>query len=1226
MNEREINQIALSPQAKTEADIPEPILESHSCFASIKIILGLCSTTSLFFLALKIFLNIFTSILPMLYFIELSSAIDQMKNYQNDRNKYYEAIKTVCVLMFGFGVVYILIASLSSFLILVFSRRQGNLWRNKYFAALLAKSPAFYDKHPELASGASIDMECAYIEEALGDDLMLCISGASLLVGMWILAMVHSLELTFTCLIIFPVQYFAVALLDKENSGIFMNTIQLYKLAGMISEETLCNIKTVSSLNCQQSKIQEYSGQLKPVTDASIKEGVKNGIGWGVTYSIVFAVNGVMLYVATIYIMEDRTTWVQGKIKASGIIIVFYCFFMASTLIGIFLSNFKKIKNGLASAKHIKRITHNPESTYGSLKLADTPWEIKFIAVKFRYPSKPEIKILRSISFNIPPGRKIGLVGRTGCGKSTIAQVLLGFYTCKSGSIQINQVEIKDLNLKSLRASISYVNQEPLLFSTTIRKNIKLGGKECSEEEIMDAASCSEALSFIEKLPLKMDSYVGNKGSLLSGGEKQRIALARAFIRNPKLLILDEATSAMDAITESKILNNIRDRYLNTSVLVIAQRTNTIKNLDDIYFIEEGKILESGTYSELVKAKGSFFQLINKDLANSDENPDLSVLSSEESKNSNENENVDVDELQKIDSGYSDNPDKVKYKVPLLPLYYPLLIISILISSGISGVGFPLFGYYFSQVLINIFRKDPRAKEESFAIMFYLIADSIIILVFFVILYYSLAKLFGKYTEKLRYETFSSLVFYDAAFYDKKENTPHRLSDILREESQKTSSFGGPALAIPLLLVFAMIGGFILGMTIDPIFCSIYTGIIILDCIVLNKSASFFNGGFKKHTSEKLADLVNSSLTNYKTVTALNLQKYFFDKYNKELTRQMKDNTKIFVEAGFLYSLRFGIEFLFTGAILFIGAYLVKINIIEIDVIYQVMQTLNSSTWILIIISVLIPDITAAVSASQILGRLASYIPSIDCKSAEGSKSPISGEIEFSNVCFSYAGSKTFAINNCSFTINPGENIGITGISGSGKSTVAMLLLRLYNPLSGVIYIDGIEINQYNIAYIRDKISWVGQEPVLFKGSILQNLRLGNENLSHGDALAALEKAQAMDIIELYGIETDVGVRGSLLSGGQKQRIAIARAIARKPSILILDEATSALDNITEENMKNIFKLENITVISIAHRLGSIRNSDRIIVIHNGSIQQQGDHRRLSLEIGIYRDLLKNLV
>ena len=357
---------------------------------------------------------------------------------------------------------------------------------------------------------------------------------------------------------------------------------------------------------------------------------------------------------------------------------------------------------------------------------------------------------------------------------------------------------------------------------------------------------------------------------------------------------------------------------------------------------------------------------------------------------------------------------------------------------------------------------------------------------------------------------------------------------------------------------------------------------------------------------------------------SLNLQEHFYDKFNGEIQKLRRNNLKFCAKAGFFLSLRYGNDFFNNGFFYLIAAYFVKIGLVEIKSIIEVVQVISSSTWILIIVSILLPNIAEARTASKLVETLLNYKPVIDQNSNDGITSKISGRIEFSNVCFSYKNSQN-VLDSCSFAQDPGESLGVTGKTGSGKSTITMLLLRLYNASSRTIYIDNLDIESYNIRHIRSSIGWVGQEPVLFQGSIFYNLQLANPGLTREQAVDALEKAQASDIVQNYGLDSEVGVRGEFLSGGQKQRVAIARALLRKCAVLVLDEATSALDNITQQKARDMFTKQGITVIAIAHRIDSIAECDKIIIVEKGNIVQQGTHQELIKRKGFYRQLTREL-
>ena len=640
-----------------------------------------------------------------------------MSDNFDDRDEFYNAIKPISYSLLIFGGIYFIVSTLATYLIFYFSRVHGILWRKAYFQSLLEKDAGFFDLNPEATSGNNISEECRYIEEAFGDDLMLFISSISLFLALWIASLFYSLELTLFSLIIFPAQYVGVMLMNVRSPSSHQTRMKMYSSAQLLSEETLENSKTVASLNCQEPRIKEYSESLKPLEASRIREGINEGIGWGTMFSVLFAATGVMFYVATVYISEEKDTWAQGEMDMLDMMVVYYCFFNGSTLIGISSNSLNKILRGIASANRIKEIIGEKGAENGGIKIEDDSWGIQIEKAEFSYPSKPEVQVLRSISFNIAPGEKIGLVGATGCGKSTIAQLLLGFYKCSSGFIKFNDVYIEDLDIKFLRNYISYVNQEPLLYSTTINKNIRLGKPNCSEEEIIEAAKCAEAYDFIQNMPKKLNSYVGNRGSQLSGGEKLRIALARAFLREPKLLILDEATSALDAITETKVLQNISARYPRTSMLVIAQRLRTIRDLDTVHLIENGKILGSGSFEELVQMKGRFNQLLEA-------TTQTSILNtSSESTPLSENIPLGQDEILSESPNQKEN-ELEGVKVPLVPTFYPYLIVAILFSSMISGSAFTVYGYLYALIIINLFEMETSVNEDNFIIMWYIVADA----------------------------------------------------------------------------------------------------------------------------------------------------------------------------------------------------------------------------------------------------------------------------------------------------------------------------------------------------------------------------------------------------------------------------------------------------------------------------------------------------------------------
>lgn len=233
---------------------------------------------------------------------------------------------------------------------------------------------------------------------------------------------------------------------------------------------------------------------------------------------------------------------------------------------------------------------------------------ISFKNVSFQYNSNDD-EVIHDVSFQIQPGHKIALVGSSGGGKSSLVSLIPRFYDVTKGSIEIDGVNVKDYDMKSMREKIGIVLQDNFLFSDTVKSNIHYGNPDASEEEIIAAAKAANAHDFIMSLPNGYDTLVGERGVKLSGGQKQRVAIARVFLRNPSILIFDEATSALDLENEKYIQDAINELAKNRTTIFIAHRLSTITHVDQIVFIDQGNVIEMGTHEELMAKKGSYYHL-----------------------------------------------------------------------------------------------------------------------------------------------------------------------------------------------------------------------------------------------------------------------------------------------------------------------------------------------------------------------------------------------------------------------------------------------------------------------------------------------------------------------------------------------------------------------------------------------------------------------------------------
>src|SRR5256885_11890277 len=247
------------------------------------------------------------------------------------------------------------------------------------------------------------------------------------------------------------------------------------------------------------------------------------------------------------------------------------------------------------------------EDRPGAPELPPGPATVEFRRADFFY--EPERQILHGVSFTIPAGHRVAVVGHSGSGKSTLARLLYRFYDISSGAILVNGVDIKDLGQKSLRAAIGIVPQDTVLFNDTILYNIRYGRPEASDAEVIEAARAAHIHDFIETLPQKYESMVGERGLKLSGGEKQRVAIARALLKNPRILIFDEATSALDSRAEQAIQAELERIAEGRTTLVIAHRLSTVMDADQILVLSHGRIVERGTHQALLEAQGEYARM-----------------------------------------------------------------------------------------------------------------------------------------------------------------------------------------------------------------------------------------------------------------------------------------------------------------------------------------------------------------------------------------------------------------------------------------------------------------------------------------------------------------------------------------------------------------------------------------------------------------------------------------
>nr|CAD7429696.1 unnamed protein product [Timema monikensis] len=385
---------------------------------------------------------------------------------------------------------------------------------------------------------------------------------------------------------------------------------------------------------------------------------------------------------------------------------VFFSVMMASMNIGMSSPYFEtfSISKGAAAKVFslIDRISPINSMSPDGKHPSSINGSIEFKNIHFKYPSRPDVKVLQGMNLTINPGETVALVGSSGCGKSTCVQLIQRFYDPIHGSISLDGENIKNLNVAWLRSNIGVVGQEPILFQTTIAENIRFGNEQASMDEIIHSAKEANAHDFVSKLPQGYDTLVGERGAQLSGGQKQRIAIARALVRNPHILLLDEATSALDTSSESKVQAALDKASTGRTTIIVAHRLSTIRQADKIVALSDGKVAEQGTHEQLMALKGQYHDLVMAQVNSA--NQDEPMVGRPRHLSMTSDKSVEEDDIRSITKSFVPEETEQEEKSSMMEVLrlnkqeWPYIMIGC-ICSIIMGCAFPIFAVLFGEIL-----------------------------------------------------------------------------------------------------------------------------------------------------------------------------------------------------------------------------------------------------------------------------------------------------------------------------------------------------------------------------------------------------------------------------------------------------------------------------------------------------------------------------------------------
>ncbi|KAJ7135203.1 P-loop containing nucleoside triphosphate hydrolase protein [Mycena crocata] len=1141
------------------------------------------------------------------------------------------------------------------------SELNGKRIRERYLTAVLRQDAAFFDGVGAGEIVTRIQSDTHLVQRGISEKVPLSMFFIAAFFSAFILAFVRSWRLTLVLATMLPFMSLVGGLLMTFVTRYTGASLKHVAEGGTLAEETISSIRTAHAFGTQETLAKMYDTFVIKARDVDVKTAVFNGGSLGAFYFAIFGSYALAFSYGVTLVNRNQ-------IDAGTVVTVFMAVMEGTFMLVVLGAESQSIILGMGAAGKlfatIDRVPPIDSSDPGGLKPDSVAGALTLEKVRFTYPSRPDVPVLKDVVLDFPAGKTTALVGGSGSGKSTVLALVERFYDPGAGTVRLDGVDVRELNIRWLRAQIGMVSQEPVLFNATVRENVAYGllnsrFEHASEEEkdsrIRAACVTANADGFIQRLPRGYDTLLGERGFLISGGQKQRIAIARAVVGDPRILLLDEATSALDTQAEGAVQAALDNARAGRTTITIAHRLSTVKDADRIYVMGEGSVLEHGTHNELLGRDGSVYaQLVEAQKLRDGKEPTSTGLADGDLKLSDVHEkqssSVTLDDQDKEMARASAPADEPDVKIGIVKLAaklaklnresWPKYIVGS-VFAVFSGMVFPSFSVIYAKGIEAFSDPDPHVRrhlgDRTALYMFIVAIGSGICICMQNYLFGSAAAVF---TGKLRMLLFRALLGQEIQFFDKETNSTGNLTSNLSDHPQKVKMLVGLTLGAIVECLATLVTGWVVGLIfvwklgLISMACSpllFFTGYIRLRVIILKDEAT-------REAHIDCAQVACEAAASARTVAALTGEAYCCDRYSASLARPLNQTRSAALWGAVLFGFSQTMAYWVTALVFWYGAVLVSRQECTTFQFFAALMAATLGSQQAGNVFSFAPDLsTAHVAGSAMMkllssGRIPPPLKPASEKDDEKDTKKTEGYLRFDNVHFDYPTRPGVQVlRGMSFDAKPGEYIALVGASGSGKSTVIQLVERFYEPGSGRISLDGVAVDTLDIQDYRSRMALVSQEPTLYAGTVRFNILLGalkpEAEVTQQEIEDACRSANILEFIQSLpkGFEEQVGGKGSQLSGGQKQRIAIARALMRDPRVLLLDEATSALDSASEKVVQQALDTAAAgrTTIAIAHRLSTIQNADRIYFIKDGVISETGTHDELLRQNGDYSSFVR---
>uniref|UniRef100_A0A7N0V0U0 Uncharacterized protein n=1 Tax=Kalanchoe fedtschenkoi TaxID=63787 RepID=A0A7N0V0U0_KALFE len=829
------------------------------------------------------------------------------------------------------------------------AERQTSRMRMKYLRSVLRQEVAFFDTQAAETSTtynvvSTISSDAISIQVVIGEKIPNCLAYMSSFTFCLIFSFILSWRITlaalpFLILFVVPALVFGGMMI-----GLGMKMIEAYGVAGGIAQQAISSIRTVYSYVAERQTCQKFSDALQTTMELGIKQGFAKGLMMG-TMGVIYVSWAFQAFVGSYLVAEKNES--GGHVFIAGFNVLMAGLNILSTLPN--LTSFTEATS--AATRIFEMIDRKPSIDTEERKgkaLSHVRGEIEFKDVYFNYPSRPDTPILQGLTLRMPAGKTVGLVGGSGSGKSTIISLLQRFYDPLEGEILLDGYETMRLQLKWLRSQMGLVNQEPVLFATTIKENIMFGKDGASMENVVTAAKSANAHDFIVNLPDGYDTQVGQFGFQLSGGQKQRIAIARALIRDPKILLLDEATSALDTQSERVVQEAIDQASVGRTTIVIAHRLSTIRMADVIVVLRSGQVVEKGSHNELIRKEGEYANMVqlqstaseNADISNSSfeynslysfdgRSFQRSVAPSPISVRSSARNTPRMNPFSpafSISAPYSiqydlsdDDVGEDDYKVVhpspsqwrLLKLNAPEWVQAVLGCIGaIGSAAVQPINAYCIGALISVYfqgtKADIKSKSRFYAYIFLGLGG--FNFVTSLIQHYNFAIMGERLTKRVREKLLDKLMTFEIGWFDQDENTSAAISARISTEANLVKSLVGDRMSLLVQAFFGALMAYALGLYLAWKLALVLIAVqpLVIGSFYARNSLMKSLSEITKKAQREGSQLASEAVINHRTITAFSSQKKILTLFKNTLETPRKESVRQSVFSGMgLFSSQF---------------------------------------------------------------------------------------------------------------------------------------------------------------------------------------------------------------------------------------------------------------------------------------------------------------------------------